>query len=233
MQSGGLIAGAALLAISALAGLASELATPGYQYEFPRDHFEHPNFAREWWYYTGNLADARGRKFGFELTFFRAASGRDEAASTAWDLNQVYVAHFAVTDIAGQRLIHRERANRSGPGLAGASVETGTIWNGNWSVKFLLGDGALPTQKLQAWDEAVSLDLLLEPAKAHVIHGEDGISRKGGEDGQASHYVSFTRMRASGTLTIGALPTKCRVCHGWTTSFSARTWLPVQSDGIG
>lgn len=197
------VARIAFLAITAAVCTAYESAEPGYEYDFPEDHFEHPNFAMEWWYYTGNLADAGGRKFGFELTFFRAASGREEAASTAWDLNQVYVAHFVVTDVAGQRLIHRERANRSGPGLAGASVETGTIWNGNWSAKFLLGDAAAPTQKLQAWDEAVSLDLLLEPAKAHVIHGEDGISRKGGEDGQASHYVSFTRMRTSGTLTIG------------------------------
>ena len=193
----------ASLAIAAAVCTGYEAAKPGYEYDFPEDHFEHPNFAMEWWYYTGNLADARGRKFGFELTFFRAASGREEAANTAWDLNQVYVAHFAVTDVRGQRLIHRERANRSGPGLAGASVETGTIWNGNWSVKFFLGDTAMPTQKLQAWDEAVSLELLLEPTKAHVVHGEDGISRKGGEDGQASHYVSFTRMRTSGTLTIG------------------------------
>ena len=203
MRSAGLVAVTALLAISAVAGLSSEQAKPGYEYQFPRDHFEHPKFAMEWWYYTGNLADPDGRKFGFELTFFRAASGREEAASTVWDLNQIYVAHFVVTDVEGQRLIHRERANRSGPGLAGASAETGTIWNGNWSVKFPLGDTATPTQNLQAWDEAVSLELSLEPTKPHVIHGEDGISRKGGEDGQASHYVSFTRMRTAGTLTIG------------------------------
>lgn len=203
MPSARPIAGIALFAIFTLAGFSYDLAKPGYEYEFPRDHFEHPNFAMEWWYYTGNLADSGGRKFGFELTFFRAASRRDQAASTAWDLNQVYVAHFVVTDVAGQRLIHRERTNRSGPGLAGASEATGTIWNGNWSVRFPLRETAMPTQKLQAWDEAVSLELSLEPTKPHVIHGEDGISRKGGEDGQASHYVSFTRMRTSGTLTIG------------------------------
>lgn len=203
MPSAHLIAGTALFAISALAGFSYDLAEPGYVYEFPRDHFEHPNFAMEWWYYTGNLADARGSKFGFELTFFRASSGREEAVSTAWDLEQVYVAHFVVTDVAGQRLIHRERTNRSGPGLAGASAATGTIWNGNWSVRFLAGESGMPEQRLQAWDEAVSLELSLEPSKAHVVHGEDGISRKGGEAGQASHYVSFTRMHTSGTLTIG------------------------------
>jgi len=28
-------------------------ALPGYDYEFPRDHFNHPEFQTEWWYYTG------------------------------------------------------------------------------------------------------------------------------------------------------------------------------------
>ena len=44
---------------------------PGYPFRFPRDHFGHPEFESEWWYYTGNLFTASGRHFGFELTFFR------------------------------------------------------------------------------------------------------------------------------------------------------------------
>ena len=191
-----------LLAAAVVAALGYEPARPDYEYEFPRDHFEHPNFAMEWWYYTGNLADSEGRKFGFELTFFRGTVDREEAAQSTWDLSQVYVAHLVVSDIQEQRMIHRERANRSGPGLAGASAATATIWNGNWSVEYQLADPARPVQKLRAWDESISLELLLEPTKAHVVHGEDGISRKGGEEGQASHYVSFTRMRTSGRLMI-------------------------------
>ena len=35
------------------------------RHEFPRDHFNHPEFQPEWWYYTGNLRDAQGRRFGF------------------------------------------------------------------------------------------------------------------------------------------------------------------------
>jgi predicted secreted hydrolase len=35
-------------------------ALPGYRYEFPRDHFNHPEFQTEWWYYTGNLRDENG-----------------------------------------------------------------------------------------------------------------------------------------------------------------------------
>ena len=33
---------------------------PGYQYQFPRDHFNHPDYQTEWWYYTGNLHTADG-----------------------------------------------------------------------------------------------------------------------------------------------------------------------------
>ncbi len=46
-------------------------AVPGYHYQFPRDHFEHEDFRTEWWYYTGNVFDAKGKRYGFELVFFR------------------------------------------------------------------------------------------------------------------------------------------------------------------
>ena len=42
-------------------------ALPGYLYEFPRDHFDHPDFQTEWWYCTGNVKSADGSRFGFEL----------------------------------------------------------------------------------------------------------------------------------------------------------------------
>ena len=52
-----------------------QTALPGYRYEFPRDHFNHPQFQTEWWYYTGNLKAADGHRFGFELTFLPAGCG--------------------------------------------------------------------------------------------------------------------------------------------------------------
>ncbi len=52
-------------------------ALPGYRYSFPRDHFNHPDFQTEWWYYTGNVKSADGRRIGFELTFFRQGVDRD------------------------------------------------------------------------------------------------------------------------------------------------------------
>ncbi|MBV9743457.1 MAG: hypothetical protein JO099_06820, partial [Acidobacteriia bacterium] len=67
-----------LAAAISLAAVSSDFrkALPGYRYQFPRDHFNHPDFRTEWWYYTGNLRSADGRRFGFELVFFRQGERR-------------------------------------------------------------------------------------------------------------------------------------------------------------
>ena len=188
---------------------------PGYAYRFPRDHFGHPAFESEWWYYTGNLFTASGRHFGFELTFFRrgrdlaggtadrTAGGTGAAQPSAWDLDQVYLAHFAITDTDGERHVIHERLNRAGPGIAGADPERRRIWNGNWSVEWRRGDEARPVQALAAMHRDAALHLVLEPRKPVVVHGREGVSRKVAGDPRAvSHYLSFTRMAAAGTLTM-------------------------------
>ncbi len=195
---------AATLLAAAVPALPSPFvqAAPGYQFEFPRDHFEHPEFSTEWWYYTGNLETGRGRRFGFELTFFRVGLRRAGPLTGTWSLDQIYLAHFALTDVEGGRLLRAERANRAGPGLAGASEKSRTVWNGNWSVVFLPGDPLRPAQRLHASLDGAAVDLLLEPAKAVVVHGTNGVSRKAGGAGEASHYASFTRLVAGGTVAL-------------------------------
>ena len=109
-------------------------ALPGYRYSFPRDHFEHPDFRTEWWYYTGNLTDSAGKRFGFELVFFRQGVHRDGDGKSSWDVRDLYLAHAAVTDADGRKFWYEERLNRQGPGVAGASFAKQRIWNGNWSA---------------------------------------------------------------------------------------------------
>jgi predicted secreted hydrolase len=173
-------------------------ALPGYHYEFPRDHFNHPDFQTEWWYYTGNLNSADGRKFGFELTFFRQAVSRDPAKSATWDVKDLYLAHLALSDFEGRKFYHTERANRPGPGIAGVRETRARIWNGNWKIQWEGND-----QKLQAIDERFELHLTLHPEKPPVIHGENGISQKAEGPGHASHYISFTRLATSGAIVLG------------------------------
>lgn len=172
-------------------------ALPGYHYEFPRDHFNHPDFQTEWWYYTGNLKSGDGRRFGFELTFFRLAVSRNQPKDSAWAVEDVYVAHLALSDIDGQQFYHTERINRAGPGLAGVSQQDGRIWNGNWQIQWNQG-----RQALQAIAERFSLQFVLESRKPPVVHGQNGVSQKAEGSGRASHYISFTRLLTSGSIDL-------------------------------
>jgi len=177
------------------AGGQYKTAVPGYRYEFPRDHFNHPDFQTEWWYFTGNLTASDGRRFGYELTFFRQAVSRDPARAATWDVRDLYLAHLALSDLDGSQFFHSQRTNRAGPGIAGASESQERIWNGNWEVRWK-GEEL----QLRAVDERFSLSLFLHPEKLPVIHGENGISQKFEGVGHASHYISFTRLKTSGTI---------------------------------
>ena len=85
-------------------------------FSFPADHGPHPTFRTEWWYFTGNLTDPQERPFGFELTFFRIALSPTRAASeSAWRTQQLYMAHFALTDVAAKQFHAYERFSRDWP----------------------------------------------------------------------------------------------------------------------
>jgi predicted secreted hydrolase len=173
------------------------LALPNYRFEFPRDHFNHPDFQTEWWYYTGNVRNAQGRRFGFDLTFFRQAVNRRAAPQGVWDLKDMWMAHLALSDIEGGQFLHTERLNRAGPGVAGADLKQARVWNGNWQAQWAGG-----TQTLEAVADRFSFQLSLKPDKPPVIHGQNGVSQKAEGKGKASHYISFTRLATSGVIML-------------------------------
>jgi predicted secreted hydrolase len=170
---------------------------PGYRYAFPRDHFNHPDFRTEWWYYTGNVKSADGRRFGFELTFFRQGIDRETKSTGTWDVRDLYLAHLALSDLDGGKFLHAERTNRAGPAIAGVSEAERRIWNGNWRV-FWQGN----KQVLQAIDERFSIHFTLTSAKPPVIQGQNGVSQKGEGQGRASHYISLTRLGTAGEIEL-------------------------------
>jgi predicted secreted hydrolase len=205
-----------LIALLLLAALPDyRLALPGYHYQFPRDHFEHPDFRTEWWYYTGNVHSADGHRYGFELVFFRQGE-RDSARDnpSAWRIDDLYLAHLALTDIEGRHFYNHQRLNRSGPGIAGASFEQARVWNGNWQARW---DTATSTQTLSAVAGGVRFTLRLKPLKPPVIHGENGVSQKAPGEGKASHYVSFPQLEVSGTVNGSTVTGQAWMDHEWFT----------------
>jgi predicted secreted hydrolase len=181
------------------------LALPGYRYVFPQDHFNHPEFQTEWWYYTGNLHTAEGKRFGFELTFFRHGVDRSQRSRNLWDVSDIWMAHLALSDVDGGRFFHTERLNRSGPGVAGADAGKARVWNGNWEVDWKLDPakpGGFAVQDLRAVAAQFTIDLAMRTDKPPAIHGASGVSQKAEGAGRASHYISLTRLLTRGTLEL-------------------------------
>jgi predicted secreted hydrolase len=211
-------------------------ALPGYHFSFPRDHFEHPDFQTEWWYYTGNVWSRDGHRFGFELVFFREgnrAGARDNRS--AWRIDDLYVAHTALTDVDGKRFLAHERLNRAGPGIAGARFEQQRVWNGNWSAAWSGQD----KQTLDAFAEDFSFHLDCSPVKPFVMNGENGLSQKAPGLGHASYYVSFPLLTATGAIRTGgrsyAVSGQAWMDHEWFThqldaSQAGWDWFSIQLD---
>jgi len=212
------------------------LALPGYRYEFPRDHFAHPDFRTEWWYYTGNVSAVGGGRYGFELVFFRQGRKPDPRhARSSWGGDQIYLAHLALTDAGRGRFSAHKRLNRAGPGLAGASFAERRVWNGNWSSVW---EGE--RQTLTAIADDFRFRLELTPVKPPVIHGVNGVSQKAAGAGKASHYVSFSRLRVDGQIETDAGTARVAgtawMDHEWFTHQLEATqigwdWFSAQLDG--
>jgi predicted secreted hydrolase len=188
----------ALLLLTATCALAQdyEIAQPGYTFAFPRDHFNHEDYQTEWWYYTGNVKSADGHRFGFELTFFRQGVSRADS-SHPWFVNDVWMAHIALSDITGQRFFSEERLNRAGPGIAGVDAQTGLVWNGNWQAHI-----AEHEEELRGVADKFGFALHLRPIKQPLIQGQDGVSQKAEGAGHASHYFSLTRLLTTGSIDL-------------------------------
>ena len=192
------------------------------RWQFPADFGPHPEYRTEWWYYTGNLEGDDGRPFGYQLTFFRQALAPDgpaapdgsatsqapaapaepgataTSAGSPWRTPQVFSAHFTVSDIAAGAFLEEERFARGALGLAGAEADPYAVWLNDWRISTEGPDRV----RLQAGTDAMAIDLSLTQSRPPVLQGQDGLSRKGPEPGNASHYYSLVQQPSEGTITV-------------------------------
>lgn len=206
--------------VASLSGPADEAFARAYEpipFVFPHDHGAHPQYRTEWWYYTGNLTDSAGNQYGYQLTFFRSALTPDLPERTS-DLatNQIYMAHFAVTNGAADDHQSFERFSRGAGGLAGATGEpTYAVWLEDWSVR-TIEPGVTRLQASAPGDGGdVALDLTLREMQPPVLHGNQGLSQKGPEAGNASYYYSLVQIATTGTVSS----------QGETVEVTGRSWM--------
>jgi len=172
-------------------------ALPGYAFQFPRDHGAHPDFATEWWYFTGHLWTAGGlRRYGYQLTFFRKALATGAwNGSQAWRTDQIHLAHAALTDVASGRFQMEERLNRDGLPASAAATDL-DLRNASWTARRQPG-GRI---HLSFSVRLAALELDLDPATPPVVFGQDGVTRKGADPTAASHYLTLPRLATAGRL---------------------------------
>jgi predicted secreted hydrolase len=203
---------------------------------FPDDHGPHPEYQTEWWYYTGNLHSADGRHWGYQLTFFRRGlTPTPTQRPSLWATNDVYMAHFALTDVTGQRFFAHDQFARGGKiGLAGARADPYHVFVKDWEAR---GTGETATLRAAADQVAIAFDL--QSLKPATLQGDRGLSQKSDEVGNASYYYSLTRIATSGTITIDGTPIAVEglswMDHEWSTSALSSQqvgwdWFSVQLD---
>ncbi len=190
------------------------------EFVFPDDHGPHFDYQTEWWYYTGNLRAANGDAYGYQFTIFRRGLTPGAPPVGGLTTNQVYFAHFAITDVARREHQALERFSRGAAGLAGASGNPFTVWIEDWRVESLNPDGS--QVRITAEEGPLALDLILRATKPPALQGDRGFSPKSDAPGNASHYISFTRMATTGSIRLGEqaadVTGESWFDHEWSTS---------------
>ena len=180
---------------------------------FPADFGAHPQTRTEWWYVTGWVqtqtqaaAGAAPALYGFQVTFFRSATGL-AASPSRFGAQQLVFAHAVLGDVAGKRQRHDQRIARAGFGIADTTEgDTGVLLR-DWSLRREgSADASRYTTRVASERGGFAFDLTFAATQPVLLQGEAGFSRKGPKPWQASHYYSEPQLRASGTLTLDGRP---------------------------
>lgn len=179
-----------------------EYAAPGRGVKLPADHAAHPSYKNEWWYYTGHLRSKDGRRFGFQLTWFRVGLTKEQQEGSKFKASTFYFAHFTVTDKDKGVFLHAEKSSRGGEyDDAGADSRVLRTWIGDWRL-----EGLGEMFYMSGRTDSMAISLIATAKKPAVLQGENGYSRKGDDLNNASIYYSMTRLGVVGVLMIDGAP---------------------------
>ncbi|SFU61828.1 Predicted secreted hydrolase [Pseudoduganella namucuonensis] len=212
---------------------------PGASLRFPRDYGAHPDYKTEWWYATGWLKTPDGKDLGYQVTFFRSATGNDRDNPSQFAPHQLIIGHAALSDPSVGKLLHDQRSARAGFGLAYAKTGDTDVKLDDWRM-LRAADGSY---RVTLAASAFTLELTLAPTQPPLLQGENGYSRKGPGAGQASYYYSEPQLKTSGTITrAGGRPQAVTgatwLDHEWSTQVldadaSGWDWVGANLDDGG
>ncbi|ACC72768.1 carotenoid 1,2-hydratase [Paraburkholderia phymatum] len=193
--------------------------SPGKAIELPRDAGAHPAYRTEWWYATGWLDTPDHQPLGFQITFFRSATGHPATDPSAFAPTQLIIAHAALSDPKLGRLVHDQKIAREGFGLAYAKPGNTDIRLDTWRM-IRASDGRYDVYADAA---GFALHLTFTPTQAPLLQGDNGYSRKGPLAEQASYYYSEPQLRVTGSVTRPAADGVSRAAKP--TPVTGSVWL--------
>jgi predicted secreted hydrolase len=217
---------AILLIAAAPAGPRFAEVRPGVALSFPRDHGAHPDHRTEWWYVTGWLDGPGSSHRGFQITFFRTATGLGANSRSAFAPRQILFAHAALSDPAVGHLLIGERIAREGSGLAHASSADTDVAIDDWRMR-RLPDGRFVAHVA---GDGFALDVTFHPDQPVLAQGDRGYSRKGPDPSSASRYYSLPHLGVSGSVTRAG-KTEAVTGTAWLDREWSSSYLPA--GGVG
>jgi predicted secreted hydrolase len=200
-----------------------------------------PEYKNEWWYFTGHLETGEGEWIGYQVTFFRIglrpyklrelsiesleSLAAPREGGSRWRANDVWMVHFAVSDIAKEKYSHDSRITRGAPGYVGwipsarpdsASPSSPLYLKvGDWTLELKLPEATSDPVfwEMKLASKEVALDLTCDLTMA-TLQGGDGISQKADGAGRASYYFSYPRMPTRGTVRLSG-KSESKSVKGW------------------
>lgn len=183
---------------------------------FNIDQGKHLNKLSEWWYYNGHMNTVDGRKYGYELCFFRVAP-------------VIYFAHIAVTDENKNEFKYKRSFFR--PKRVAIKTKTNDIRYGDWVAEQI----ATYRYRIEGTVENFKFDLNLDLTKEPMIINGNGLIDM--PEGTNSYYYSLTRLNTRGFLTIDGQKTPVSgqswMDHQWGNFIAWRIgwdWFSFQMD---
>lgn len=133
-----------------------------------------------------------------------AGSAGSAGGESRWRSREIYMAHFAVTDVARGRFRFSQKLSRGAVGLAGAEMPPLHVWVDDWSLAAVSTDES--RWRLRAAENGYELTLDAQALLQPVPNGDRGFSRKSSEAGAASYYYSIPRVAVHGRLLRDGKP---------------------------
>ena len=188
-------------------------ARPDYAWSFPRDHWARDGYKTEWWYFTGHLASADGRRFGYQFTFFRVGMlPRTPSLASEWATGDLIMGHAAIGDPATGRHLFSEVIYRVTPLLGGFGAYPDTLiaWSrapagtdGTWTLRWNGSGFDFSMTDSPAGNRIFAVDPTREAAG---VSGTGRVQQKRGTDRRPpASITAFTRLATTGEIRQWAM----------------------------